>query len=317
MSTPSSTFTEMVSTTLRQHNKEMADSVSKHNALWNRLDKKKLIEKIDGGYEIVEPIMYAENSTYQRYSGFELLNINQSDVITSAKFDWKQSVVNIVASGLELRNNSGKNAMIKLAKAKMKVAKQTFSNNINADLHSDGTADGGKQIGGLEALLTSDGTGTYGGINAGNFTFWKNQFQDGNTATSATIRGKMKALWLATCRGTDKTDLIISSTDLFSLYWDSLTDLQRFTQADEADTGFDSIKFMSADVVHETSESGISANRMNFLNTDYLKLVVHKDAFMTVADEKSSANQDGVVIPILFQGNLVCSNRARQGLLFD
>jgi hypothetical protein len=32
-------------------------------------------------------------------------------------------------------------------------------------------------------------------------------------------------------------------------------------------------------------------------------------------DEMSSINQDAVVIPILFQGNLVCSNRALQGVM--
>jgi hypothetical protein len=56
---------------------------------------------------------------------------------------------------------------------------------------------------------------------------------------------------------------------------------------------------------------------MYFLNTDYLKMVVHKDAYLNTLDEKVPLQQDGVAIPIIFQGNMVCSNRARQGLLFD
>ena len=62
--------------------------------------------------------------------------------------------------------------------------------------------------------------------------------------------------------------------------------------------------------------SGITANRMFFLNTDYLELVVHRDADMTVQDDKMSFNQDAVAIPVLFMGNLCVSNRARQGVLF-
>jgi hypothetical protein len=48
---------------------------------------------------------------------------------------------------------------------------------------------------------------------------------------------------------------------------------------------------------------------------DYLELVAHRDANMTMMDELQSVNQDAVVIPILFQGNLVCSARFLQGVV--
>ena len=56
---------------------------------------------------------------------------------------------------------------------------------------------------------------------------------------------------------------------------------------------------------------------MYFLNTDYLEMVVHTDANWTQADDKMSVNQDAVVIPLLWMGNLVCSNRSLQGVLLD
>jgi len=36
---------------------------------------------------------------------------------------------------------------------------------------------------------------------------------------------------------------------------------------------------------------------------------------MTMMDELRSVNQDAVVIPVLFQGNLVCSARFLQGVV--
>lgn len=63
MATPSSTFTEMVTTTLREHPSEIADAVSAHNALYRRLASKSRVTKVDGGYEIVRPLEYAENAT--------------------------------------------------------------------------------------------------------------------------------------------------------------------------------------------------------------------------------------------------------------
>ena len=69
MPSPNSTFTEMVSTTLRHHPSQISDNVSANNALYARLRKQGRIKEINGGYEIVRPLDYAENSTYQRYSG--------------------------------------------------------------------------------------------------------------------------------------------------------------------------------------------------------------------------------------------------------
>ena len=54
---------------------------------------------------------------------------------------------------------------------------------------------------------------------------------------------------------------------------------------------------------------------MYFLNTDYLAVVVHEDANMSVLDEVKPYNQDAAVIPVLWMGNLTCSNRSLQGVL--
>ena len=116
MASPNSTFTEMVTTTLREHPSTVYDNVSEHNALYRRLKQKGQVT-VDGGYEIVRNLDYAENSSFQRYSGFDTINIAASDVLSAAKYNWVQSVVSVVASGQELRQNAGKNQMVPLVKA--------------------------------------------------------------------------------------------------------------------------------------------------------------------------------------------------------
>jgi hypothetical protein len=304
MASPNSTFTEIVSTTLR-----------------GRLDV------VDGGYEIVCPLEYAENSTYQRYSGYDTLDVSASDVLSAAKYDWKQSAVHVSANGLELRQNSGKNQLINLAKSRIKNAMNTFANNLSTDVYSDGTA--ANQINGLQALVADAGTGTVGGINSSTYTFWKNivqsaasPLQGGSaiTPSASTIKSLMQPLWLALVRGNDAPDLIVSGATYFQYYWDSLTDLQRYSQSDSATQGFQSLKFVTADVIHDGASwgsynSGLSDTRMYFLNTDYLGMTVHKAANMTEVPEKRSVNQDAAVIPIIWQGNLTCSNRSLQGIV--
>jgi hypothetical protein len=319
MASPNSTFTEMVTTTLRNHPTEIADNVSEHNALYRRLKSKGKIKTLSGGYEIVRPLDYAENSTYQRYSGYDTLNIQASDVISAAKYDWVQAAVHVTASGRELRMNSGREQLIDLAAARTRNAMRTAANNMSVDLYSSGALT--NQMGGLAHIIQSDGTGTVGGINSSTYSFWQNQFKEAsgtNAVTKDNIKDEMNALWLTCVRGGDKPDLIVSSHDLFSDYWASLQDLQRYASADSATAGFQSLKYVTADVIFDSNSNfSTTAEKMYFLNTNYLELVAHKAANWTTLDEKVSVNQDAVVIPIIWQGNLVCSNRSLQGVLID
>src|SRR5262245_44489823 len=114
MPSPNSTFTELVTTTLRNHPTEIADNVSTHNAFYRRLKDKNKIQMYSGGYEIVRPLDFDSNSTYQRFAGFDTLNVGASNVISAAKFDSVQAAVHVTASGEELRKNSGKEQLINL-----------------------------------------------------------------------------------------------------------------------------------------------------------------------------------------------------------
>mgnify|MGYP003455061048 FL=1 len=324
MASPNSTFTELVSTTFRNHRSELADNVSKNNALYNQMTKKDRIDLLSGGISIAVPLEYASNGTYQRYSGYDVLNIQASDVISAAEYQWKQVAVNVTASGLELRNNAGKEQIIKLVKARVKNAMHSFANGLSLDLYSDGTAT--NQIGGLQAIVADAGTGTVGGIDSSSFAFWQNQVQSaaaplqggaGITPSATTIESLMLPLYLSLTRGSDQPDLIVMSNDYFTFFEQSQTSIKRYTDADKAQAGFISLKYKMADVVFDGGSlgGGIPAAHAYFLNTNYLGLSVHRDANMTEIPELRSVNQDAVVIPVLWQGNLVCSNRSLQGVM--
>lgn len=318
MASPNSTFTDMVTTTLRHHSRNIVDNNSNHNALVNRLKSKGNIETVSGGYELVYPIDYPSNETYQRYDHYDTLNIQASDGPTSVKYDWAQISLHVTASGKELRMNSGKEAMIRLVKAKTTSALRTAENNFSTDVYSTGALT--NQIGGLGALVTTDGTGTVGGIVSGTYTWWKNQFKEmTGTNTYASIQADMNALWLKCVRGADKPDLIVSTHDLYAAYEATLQTNARYTNPKMAELGFESLKYKSADVIFDDNADNFTTTgeTMYFLNTNYLKLVQHSDAQWTQDDQKVPVNQDAVIIPIYWMGNMICTNRARQGCLLD
>lgn len=321
MPSPNAVFTELVSTTFRKHSKEIKDNVSKNNALLGRIMDKKQTRKEDGGLTIVAPLDYANNSTYQRYSGYDVLNVGASDVISSAEYQWRQIAINVVASGLELRTNSGDSRIINLVKARMKNAIRTFKNNFSSDLYSDGTLP--NQVNGIQALISDTGTGTVGGIDSSAWAFWRNQVQSAAaplqgggaiTPGPTTMESLMLPLWLQLVRGDDQPDLIVADNNYFSLYEQSQTSIKRYTNDDKVSGGFVSLKYKKADVIFDGG-SGIPVNHMYFMNTDYIELVVHRDADLAVMDELKPYNQDAAVVPVLWMGNLVCSNRALQGVL--
>lgn len=319
MPSANATFTEMVTTTLRNHATDVVDNITNNNALLRFMKKRGNIKTKSGGYEIAKPISYAENSTYQRFSGLDTLNVNQSEVLSAAKFDWQQAAIHVVASGRELRMNNSKEAMIDLVKARIDAAKATAANNLSIDLYSDGAL--ANQIGGLALLIQTNGQGTVGGINSATYTNWRNQFREisgTNTWTKSTIKGEMNALWLNTVFGQEMPDLLLSSHDFYAAYEESLQDNQRYTDASMAAAGFETLKYKSASVVFDTNTNfGTTAERMYFINTKNLYLIQHSEAQWTQDDEKKPINQDGVVIPMYWMGNLVTDSRRRQGILID
>jgi len=320
MVSPNSTFTELVTTTFRKHRKDIKDNVSKNNALYRRMMSKGMTRNEDGGLSIVEPLDYAANSTYLRYSGYDVLNVSASDVLSAAEFQWRQVAINVTASGQELRLNSGESKIISLVKSRIKNAQRTFKNNFSGDIYGDGTLP--NQINGLQALVADAGTGTVGGIDSSTWSFWQNKVQSaaaplqggGAIVVSATtMESLMLPLWLALTRGDDQPDLIVMDNNYYTFFEASQTSLKRYTDSDSASGGFVSLKYKKADVIFDGG-SGIPANHAYFLNTDYINMVQHPDADLTVMDQMQPYNQDAVVIPILWMGNMTISNRSLQGV---
>lgn len=320
--TVNSNFDDLVTTTLKKRNKKLADNVTKNNALLYRLNAKGKIRTVDGGTSIVEELEYGEGDMIW-YNGFDAINYSPKQLFSAAEYALKLCAVPVAISGEDLLKNSGEEQLIDLLAKRVKNAEKTMSNKLSAALYSDGTGSSGKEIGGLKLLVADDPTsGTVGGINratSGN-GFWRNQVKAAATAlTSDTIRKAMDDLYLKCCRGTDKPDLIVADDTMYSLFEQSLTPLQRFTDPKMAEAGFTTLKFKGADVIFDGGQGGACPEgHMYFLNTDYLYLRPHKDRNMEVINgNRMAINQDAIYRIIGWAGNLTMSNASLQGVLVN
>lgn len=316
-------LSEIVTTTLRNRSGVIADNVLKNNGLLARLRSRNKVKPVSGGRTIVQELQYQENSTFKRYSGYDLLNIQPSDVMTSAEYDYKQAAVAVSISGLEQLQNSGEDAILDLLEGRIENAETTLVNNIALDSYSDGTADGGRQIGGLQILVsTSPTSGTVGGINRATWAFWRNQkysaVSDGGAAASTTnIQSYMNRLYLRCSRGADKPDLIVADNGYYEIYLESLQAIQRITSSDTAMAGFNSLQYMGSDVIFDGGfGGGAPANQMYFLNSKYLFFRPHRDRnFDPIGDDRMTPNQDATIRLWGWAGNMTMNNAFLQGVL--
>lgn len=304
-----------MTTTLQGYSGEISDNITNHNALLRRINRKGN-KRSATGRSIVQELEYAENSTVQWYSGAELLDVSSSETFTAAEFSYKQLAGNVVITGLEQIQNSGKEAVHNLLKSRIKNLEKSLKNEMATQLYSAGTGNDGKEIGGLQLLVADAGTGTVGGIDSGTYAWWQNQVYDFSTnsvtASSTTIQTAMNTMWINTIRGADKVDTICAGSTYWLYYLASLQANQRFTNSEEAEAGFQSLKFMSSDVFYDDQAA---ATRMYFLNTDYIFLRPAKGREFVPLGEKSSVNQDALVMPVVWGGNMTTSNRSLQGVI--
>ena len=338
---PSPNLSELVTTTLQNRTKKLADSMSRNTVLINRMSKSGTVRPFGGGRTIVQELAYANNSTFTRYSGYQAVNVTPSDVFTAAEFPIRQAAVAVSISGLEELQNSGENALIELLSSRVSNAEQSMTNGLDFDMHSDGTATG--QMNGLAALIaTSPTSGTVGGIDRSVWQFWRNAAfsgvtNGGATVSSANIQSYMNRLAIQLIRGNDSPNLILADNNYYRLYLESLQAIQRVTDQEMAGIGFTSLMYYGAGkgapvvldggfqgfsgdglAINGASlgAGGASANTMYFLNTKYINYRPHSARNMQVlSPDRFAVNQDSLVRLIGWAGNLTLSNAFLHGVL--
>jgi hypothetical protein len=308
-------LTELVTSTARNWSKGIADNVLKHNGLLFRLEERGNIKKVDGGRTIDEALIYPTNAVLPRwYSGFDSFTPpTSSEVLDAAEFNWKQLGNFISISGLEKIQNRSEEKRYDLVDARLKQLESSMRNEVGRACYADGTGSSGKELGGLQLLVADDPTaaGTVGGINQVTFTFWRNQTSASASTDATNVLSRMNSLWLACIRDTDRPDLIPADNFWYSLYWSTLQAQQRFMDPKMADAGFQTLKFVDADMVYDVN---CPTKHLYMINSDSIKLKCAPDRIFDVGKPRTIQNADYDVIPVFFAGNFTVNNRSLNGV---
>lgn len=302
-------FDALLSTTLANYRDKLTDNVFTARPLTYWLSDKGRIRTESGGTKLVEQLIYGENSTVRSYSGYETLSLTPQEGISAAEYDWKQYAASIAISGIEEAKNNGEHAIIDLLEAKIMQAEESLREGFNRMFFGNGTGNSGKDWNGLGNLVESGNT--VGGIDSsavGN-EFWRS-YED-NAAGALTL-AQMATAYNSVSVGNDHPDVILTTQTLFEKYESLLQPQLRYTDTKTADAGFQNLLFKSAPIMYDVHAP---VGTMFFLNSKYLKLVGHADKWFKQTEFQRPENQDARFALIMCYGNLVVSNRKKQGKL--
>lgn len=272
----------------------------------------------EGGTQIVEPVLYEENTTAASYADYDNILLTPQEGITSAIYNWKQIAASIAISGIEEAKNRGTEAIIKLLNAKIMQAEMSIKKLVNDQLLSsnDGTTNPLEfnGIGGFAGSLNTE----IGGIDAATNTWWNPTIPAGiQNATLSLVN--MANVYNNASKGNDTPDIIITTEPLFSKYESLLTPNVRYQDVAKANSGFQNLMFKQTPVVYDLAMPGNQSSNasMYFLNTKYLKLTGMNGHWFTSTpfQQGTVAQKDARYAIVLAYGQLTCSNRARQGYL--
>lgn len=301
-----SNFDSLLATTLANYQKRLTDNIFKDRVLtWYLNDKTRI--KLRGGSKIVEPLIYAQNTTFGSYSGYDTIALTPQEGISAAEFEWRQLAASIAISGIEEAKNAGEQAVLDLLEAKVMQTEETFKEGLNTMLFADGTGNGGKDFLGLAALIESGNT--VGNIDGAANSWW-NSYEE-NTAAVLT-EAYMRTAYNSVSKGSDQPDLVLTTQTLFEKFEGLLTPNVRYSDVKMANLGFQNLMFKGAPVVYDPA---CTAGVMYFLNSKYIGLVGHSDRWFAQTPFVRPENMDAKYALITSYGNLTVRNRARLGKL--
>ena len=318
MSVPGSQFTygpanvdALLSTTLASiPKKKFADNIfTKIPAfMWF---KKKAKLTVDGGANLLMPLMYGKNATAKSYSGYGIIDTTPQEGLTAASYLWAQYAATISISGLEERvQNVGTAAIIKLLESKVTQAEMSLADKLDIDLWASAVT--GTNINTITTLV--DQTTSTGQVSKSSNSWWQCQ---------TTASGSFAARGLADMRNlynniTNQSlakgapDLICSDQASYQYYEATVQPQLRYSDTDMADAGFENLRFKGATMTYDPNTP---SGKMYFLASDSIKLVTNKGTNFITTKFVVPANQDAKVAQILWAGQLASDNIRRLGSL--
>ena len=315
MAAPNPNFDEagLLSTTIDKYLKKLEEQIFTAKVLLWALTQAGCFENESGGVKIVQPLMYAGAVNVGSYKDDDVFKTDPNTGITSAEFPWRQFYGLMHYTGIEDAMNSGPEALLNLIKVRTMQLEMTMSETINTMLYGDGTGNSNKDFMGLKGLLSA---ATVGNIPTAGNAWWASQ--TGTAANRAGFVAALRTLYNDASEGNDHPGIFIATQNAYEAYEDTLVGQIRYADTKMGDAGFENLLYKNVPMtVDSQAGQGVTApaGQVWVLNLKYIRFKKLAGKWFVASSVQQPINQDVYYKNLKSYGNLVISNRQRQGLL--
>jgi hypothetical protein len=263
-----------------------SDGILNGSALMAYLKMKDRIELMDGGLEIVMPVITSKNTNMGWRSHTESMPATLQDPTKALRYDIQtMDGAAVVINKKHEAMNKGK-AMIKnMAKTLLDQTKSTVQNEFNSAWWASSVAENYPNS--LPSLISATPTtGTIGGQSRSSNKAFQNKVDTAtytDLGSEAGLTGLTTNILTSRVAANDRPDLVIMGDARFAGLSAYVDTLRRFQPNDKmADLGFDTMKVLGATLVAELTstlngENTINEDYVYGINSNYMKLKVLKD----------------------------------------
>lgn len=256
------------------------------------------------GANITNPLIVGRNPNITSTQYYGAIPIAQTSELDTIRFGWSRVVGTYILSEQEEDENTGPEALLKLAKVKMQVLETSITERFSTYLYATGT---GLDPNGLGNLIPDDPTtGSIGGISRTTQNQWRTsayQFSGGLDASNVE-EAFDDILMDLTLKG-EKPDVIICGRNIMRIYRQACRDRTMIALSETKmgskmfDLGFGGVSHNNIPMIYD-EDCGV--NRAYFINSEYLKLHILKGVNMRVKKLNSPWNLDASGSRVQWQG---------------
>jgi hypothetical protein len=271
------------------------------------------IEEQAGGEHIGVNLLTQTNSTVGSFAPYQLLDVTPQDLTGYAYWNWKSVAGSVTFSGRELRvNQSSPQRIYNLMEEKRDQAIMSLEEELEDELMSDGTGNGGLDFTGIAAMIDSTPlAGTYAGINRATYTWWQPQAEAAVGSFAANGAAALRSLWRACTWNNIAPDFHLTTGDIYDYYEVMLEPSVRRVQDEElASLGFDNLAYKGGPVVWSRQ---VTAGEWKMISSKLIKLVLMKGANFARTEMVKPSNQDAMTGQIIVEGNLTTKASRNHG----
>lgn len=286
----------------------------------NFMRKRENVEAVRGALRLEFGLEYANTSGAVWITRGSTIAVTDNDYLTAGKDEWKYLAVQIVRYMVDEQKNRGKHQAINYVQSKLRSAERELMETLEEALFSNATS---TSINGLPDLIKvpdpTNGWAGYSlhGIDQDTHTWFRNQAVQNTDANQ--LLSDMRSMFYTLKKLKNpslKSLYLITNADVEEWYETQLAEKYQIVATQlKGDLGAEGpLTYKGRPII---SSPSAPADKIYFVNTEYLKLYYDPDYWMEMTEWKPIPNQAGDrLAQIVCTLNLVCTRPAAQGVIY-